>query len=99
HALGQPSADESLRRDCLDRISRQARNLTRMVEDLLEASRVVHGKVSLRPERVDLARLARTVAEDRRPLLEGRGLTLATETPETPVWGRGDSPRPHYTLQ
>src|SRR3954447_13803921 len=69
--LRQAGADESARRDAVDRAERQVRNLGRLVDDLLEASRVAHGKVSLRPERVDLARLARAVAEDRRPLLEG----------------------------
>ena len=88
--------DDGLRRvhgQSLGRMDRQVRRLSRMVEDLLEASRVVHGRVRLRAERLDLARLVRTVNEDRRPLLEQAGVAVTLEAPETPVWVRGDEDR------
>jgi signal transduction histidine kinase len=40
-----------------------------------------------------LARLVRTTAEDRRPVLEQAGLALAVQTPETPAWVQGDTTR------
>ncbi len=88
--------DDAVRRahgPSLERMDRQLRRLNRKVEDLLEASRVVHGRVRLRPERLDLARLVRTVVEDRRPLLEQAGVTVTLTTPETPVWVKGDADR------
>jgi CheY-like chemotaxis protein/two-component sensor histidine kinase len=74
-------------------LERQVRHLARLVDDLLDVSRISRGKVQLRTERLDLARHARTAAEDRRPVLERAGLVLAVETPETPVWVSGDPTR------
>jgi PAS domain S-box-containing protein len=81
------------RDQALQRIRRQVRHLARLVDDLLDVSRITLGKVPLRPERVDLARLVRVAAEDRRPALEQAGLSLGVEAPITPVWVRGDETR------
>lgn len=61
--------------------------------DLLDVSRILRGKVQLRKERLDLGQLARTVAEDRRPILEQANLTLGLTIPETPVWVMGNRTR------
>jgi signal transduction histidine kinase/CheY-like chemotaxis protein len=76
-----------------DVLQRQIQILTRIVDDLLEVARVSHGQVVLRRERLDLARLARQVAEDHRSVLEEGGIGLDLELPETPVWVLGDSAR------
>ncbi len=76
-----------------DVIARQTRHLARIVDDLLEVTRLLRGQVRLRMERLDLARLVRTAAEDHRPALEAAGLTLALEMPEMPVWVSGDATR------
>jgi PAS domain S-box-containing protein len=93
HLLRQTGLDPATRADCLDRLERQARYLSRLVDDMLEASRVARGRVTLRPERLDLARLTATAAGDRRPLFEKAGLALAVEVPATPVWVTGDPAR------
>jgi PAS domain S-box-containing protein len=98
-ALRQPGTSEGDRRESLDRLERQAGHLTRLVDDLLEASRVAHGKVSLRAERVDLGRVARTAAGDRRALIEAAGLSLDVQTPPTPVWVNGDATRLDQIVQ
>jgi CheY-like chemotaxis protein len=74
-------------------MERQARYLARMVDDLLDVARIDRRSITLRTERLDLARLARTAAEDRRPDLERAGLVLSLEAPETPVWVQGDESR------
>jgi CheY-like chemotaxis protein/two-component sensor histidine kinase len=74
-------------------MERQVRHLTRMVDDLLDVTRITRGKIQLNRERIDLARLARTTAEDRRPALETAGLRLIVETPQQPVWVHGDPTR------
>ncbi len=91
--LHQAGAEAVAREQTVGRMERQVRHLSRLVEDLLDASRIAHGKMSLRLERLDLARLAHTAAEDRRALLEQAGLSLAVETPETPLWVTGDATR------
>ena len=91
--LEQAAPTGPARDQALQRIRRQVRHLARLVDDLLDVSRITLGKVPLRAERVDLARLVRLTAEDRRPALEQSGLSLVVESPETPVWVRGDETR------
>jgi signal transduction histidine kinase/CheY-like chemotaxis protein len=71
-------------------MDRQMQLLARIVDDLLDVARISSGQVALRRERVDLARLVRQSVDDRRDLLEGAGLALDVELPETPVWILGD---------
>jgi PAS domain S-box-containing protein len=85
--------DPRVRADGLDRIERQARHLGRLVNDLLEASRVARGIVTLRPERVDLAALARAVVGDQRPAFDRAGIATVADTPDTPVWVHADPTR------
>jgi CheY-like chemotaxis protein len=74
-------------------MERQLRHLSRLVDELIDVSRIIRGRVQLQPERLDLARLVRTTAEDYRAPLERAGLTLRVEVPEGPVWVAGDATR------
>jgi PAS domain S-box-containing protein len=74
-------------------VERQIRHMTRLVDDLLDVSRITRGKILLRYVRLDLARLARDTAEDHRLTVEEAGLTLALELPEAPIWVVGDPTR------
>ena len=91
HVLRGPGVDEAAR--ALEMMERQSRHLNRLIEGLLEATRVVRGTVRLRPERLDLGPLVRATAEDRRALLEGAGLSLAVEAPAEAVGVWGDATR------
>src|SRR5262249_27867194 len=62
-----------------DMIDRQATHMARLVDDLLDVSRIVRGQVLLRHERLDLAPLVRATAEDYRSLLERAGLRLTLD--------------------
>ncbi|MHB1559538.1 MAG: sensor histidine kinase [Isosphaeraceae bacterium] len=66
---------------CREVIDRQVRQLTRLVDDLLDVSRISRGKIRLRPQRVDLAAIVRSAALVVRPLVDLRGheLRLAIE--------------------
>jgi CheY-like chemotaxis protein len=85
-------ADPTMRQE-LDMIDRQLRHLTRMVDDLLDVSRIMRGKIQLQAERLDLAQLVRTVAEDHRSLFQQAALILDVDVPKLPVWVMGDSTR------
>lgn len=74
-------------------LDRQVRNLTRLVDDLLNVSRLTQGKMQLRLERVDLARLIRFNCQTYETQAEATGLALVCEAPETPLWVTGDSTR------
>jgi signal transduction histidine kinase/ActR/RegA family two-component response regulator len=74
-------------------VQRQMGHMARLVDDLLDVSRIEQGKLPLRLERLDLARLVREVAEAERARIEQAGLTLEIETPAGPLWVDGDPTR------
>src|SRR5262249_43128394 len=74
-------------------IVRQIEHLARLVEDLLEVTRITRGRIRLRMERIDLVCLVRTIAEDYRATLERAGLELVVQVPPTTVWVQGDATR------
>jgi PAS domain S-box-containing protein len=76
-----------------DVLERQVGHLTRLVDDLLDVSRITRRKIVLQRQRVDLARLVRVAAEDHRAALEGAGLGLELDLPPTALWVEGDATR------
>src|SRR5262249_45308841 len=76
-----------------DMIDRQAAHMARLVDDLLDVSRITRGKVLLRKERPDLVPLVRVAAEDHRILLEATGLKLSVDLPDHSLWVEGDPTR------
>jgi PAS domain S-box-containing protein len=72
---------------------RQIQHLTRLVDDLLEVSRIGRGMLSLQCVRLDLGLVIRNAAEDAHPVTEEAGVTLSLELPEAPVWVQGDPVR------
>lgn len=60
-------------------ISRNARQLSHMVDDLLDSGAIVTGKLSVNPQPVDLAALAGIVVEDMRMHAEAKGLNLIAD--------------------
>jgi signal transduction histidine kinase len=66
-------------------IERQVGQLVRLVDDLLDVSRVVRGKVTLRRERVDLAAVAAQAVETAQPLIDAQRHALAVALPAEPV--------------
>jgi len=74
-------------------MERQLTVLTRLVDDLLDVSRIARGKIALVRERLDLARLVREAAEDRRRGFAEAGLDLEVSTPPEPVWVSGEATR------
>jgi signal transduction histidine kinase len=74
-------------------IDRQVGQQARLLDDLLDVSRITRGKIQLRPEPLELVSLVRETIEDRRPMLDAAGLTLDLALPEEPIWVEGDSAR------
>jgi signal transduction histidine kinase len=66
-------------------MERQLRHLVRLVDDLLDVSRVTRGKVTLRPESLDVASVVSTAVDGVRPLIEKAGLELAVSLPAPPI--------------
>jgi PAS domain S-box-containing protein len=93
HLLRQPGVTEEDARRAGAVIERQIQHMARLVTDLLEVSHLTLGQVQLHRQRLDLARLVRTAAEDRRGAAEQAGLALTVEVPTTPLWVIGDATR------
>jgi signal transduction histidine kinase/ActR/RegA family two-component response regulator len=74
-------------------MSRQVGHLERLVNDLLDVTRVTHGKLQVDMQPLELGRLAHRAAEDGRSFFSTRGLALDVTLPSAPVWVRGDATR------
>jgi signal transduction histidine kinase len=74
-------------------IARQAGHLGRLVDDLLDVTRIARGKIELHRARIDLSDVVKRTGEDYRELLEQRGLAFALEVPREPMWVEGDATR------
>jgi len=72
---------------------RQVGHLARLVDDLLDVTRVTHGKLQLDVRPLDLGELAGRTAEDHRSLFEDRGAAFDVALPSVPVWVAGDVTR------
>jgi len=74
-------------------IGRQVGHLTRLINDLLEATRITRGKVQIRNTRLDLGELVRRTGEDHRELLKNAGLDFTIDIPNRRLWVNGDETR------
>ncbi|QNH77697.1 hybrid sensor histidine kinase/response regulator [Pseudomonas protegens] len=72
----------------VDRDERQIKSLIRLIEDMLDISRIRTGKLSIRPSRFDLAQLVRGLVENFAPQVEAAqsSLTLQAEQPLEGQW-------------
>jgi PAS domain S-box-containing protein len=73
-----------------DVIDRQVNHLTRLVDDLLDVSRITSGKLDLRRERVALADVVQSAIEASKPLLEESGHELEISIPDEPLYLNAD---------
>jgi PAS domain S-box-containing protein len=87
----EPSSEQARRARQV--IGRQAAHLGRIVDDLLDVTRIARGKVELLRTRLDLGDLVRRTGEDHRAMLEARGVRFAVEAPAAPAWIDGDPTR------
>jgi signal transduction histidine kinase len=74
-------------------IERQTRHLTRLVDDLLDVTRIARGKVELRRARIDLREVVSRAAGDFRVLMQDRGLAFEIVLPEGELWAIADGTR------
>jgi signal transduction histidine kinase/CHASE3 domain sensor protein len=74
-------------------VERQLRHQSRLVDELLDVSRVNLGKIELQCETVDLARLVAETVDDFRRGAQESDLTVELELPGSPLWSRGDGTR------
>lgn len=80
-AGGNPQAIDQARA----MMDRQVRQMVRLIDDLLDVSRITQGKLRLVPEKVDLTTLVESALELGRPAIAKAGLDLEVELPEEAI--------------
>jgi signal transduction histidine kinase len=74
-------------------ISRQIEQMSRLVGDMLDVTRVRHDKLDLHRQRIDLSVVVERIVEDHRPLFAEHGIALHLNDGARPTWVFGDAGR------
>jgi CheY-like chemotaxis protein/two-component sensor histidine kinase len=74
-------------------LARQNKHLSRLIDDLLDVSRITRGKLTLHTEAVELREVIQHAVETVRPLMESRRHNLTLRLPDFPLHVRGDMVR------
>jgi len=90
HLVGLPPGPLQTMRDMIDR---QVTQLTRLVDDLLDVSRITRGKIELKREELTLTDVLARAIEVSRPLIDSRELELELKLPPVPMPIVGDVTR------
>ena len=89
-AKGPPDPELDSARAVLDR---QVQHMTRLLEDLLDVSRISRSRLDLRRGRVGLASVVEAALETSRPVIESSGHNLTVTLPPEPIYLEADSVR------
>jgi PAS domain S-box-containing protein len=87
---GVPCAAVQQARDMMER---QVQHMIRLVDDLLDVSRMTRDKIELRIGRVELATVVAQALETARPAIDAKGHELAVSLPAEPIWLDADLTR------
>lgn len=87
------SSDPQIQEDSRTMMERQLSQMVRLVDDLMDVSRITRGKVELRREQVPLATIVSSAVETSRPLIEAMGHTLRIDLSPHPVTVNADVTR------
>lgn len=87
------SPDKGASEEIRAMMERQVTHLVRLIDDLLDVSRVSRGKIELRKERVTIQTPLQAAIEASRPLIESRRHTLSLEISAQPLWIDADLTR------
>ena len=93
HLLRLGKNEEPLQQKACAIIERQLAQLTRLVDDLMEVSRITTGRVQLRLDRVIVKGIVDRAVETARPLIDQRRHELTVSLPAQPIWLHADASR------
>lgn len=98
HILKRPETDRPTAVQMLDMAERQVRNMARLLDDLLDVSRISRGKIELRREPLELTSVVHRAVEAVRSLFEQRRHELTVSLPPAAVYVNADSTRLEQVL-
>lgn len=76
-----------------DVIERQVNQMVRLIDDLLDVSRITSGKIRLKRQVMDLTQVVNHAIEASQPLIDSRNHQLSVMIPPSPIWIEGDQTR------
>jgi two-component system CheB/CheR fusion protein len=91
--LRAEGADQERRQKLLGILGRQSQQMARLLDDLLEVSRVTQDKIELKKRVIDLRPVLRDAVDAVRELLISRGIELSVDLPDEPLLVDGDPAR------
>jgi len=93
HILQVSEKDPAKLKWAIEVIGRQLTQLVRLVDDLLDVSRITRGKIELKIEPIDAAQVVAAAIETSRPFVDALGHTLTVLLPPEPLLVKGDFAR------
>jgi two-component system CheB/CheR fusion protein len=93
HLLKYAGPDNAMLVGARDMIDRQVTHLVRLVDDLLDISRITRGKIDLRKQPVDARTVVDRAVESVKPLIDARRHDLTVTLPHQPVMVEADATR------
>ncbi|KQQ86886.1 hypothetical protein ASF77_19550 [Massilia sp. Leaf139] len=91
--LGIQFRDEPRVRQASAIIARQVKHMSRLIDDLLDVSRVTRGLVTLQVDEVDLCEVVRSALDQTQPLIAEKSHRVELDLPSCPLTVRGDATR------
>ena len=98
HVLRLEDSGNAIQQKAKSIIERQVGQLARLVDDLLEVSRVITGGIQLHQQQLEMRSIVDRAVESARSLIDGRNLELAVTLPAEAVWLQGDPTRLEQVL-
>ncbi|HET8676718.1 MAG TPA: ATP-binding protein, partial [Blastocatellia bacterium] len=93
HLLHHQRDDNPIQQQAHAIIERQAGQLARIIDDLMEVSLITTGKIKLQLERLDIRGIVEHAVESVRPLIDQRKHELSVSLPDEPIWLYADAAR------
>jgi PAS domain S-box-containing protein len=93
HILLMPAPDPATHEQARNIMDRQVQHLVRLVDDLLDVSRIMQGKIELKKERINLASAVSHGVEISQPAIDAAGHRLSVSLPAQPILLEADMVR------
>jgi two-component system CheB/CheR fusion protein len=97
--LNRVGSQDALAQQARGMMERQIQHMTRLIDDLLDLSRIISGKIDLRKKRLDLAAVVKQVVEICRPTVDAAGQELTVEVLPEPLMLQADPVRVAQIVQ
>ncbi len=91
--LNKQKGDDPLVERACTVVDRQVTHMTRLLDDLLDLARIMHGKISLKFEPIELTEIINHAVETSHPLIVSKAQVLTIAHAKKPLWLKGDSIR------